>query len=280
LRLALAVYFSTLCLFLGQSANVVLGQQNRIARQHHPWGRCQVGAWKIVRVTTETFADGGAMTSVTDTKTTLTGVDENGVTLLYEVVVEILPGKQIETQPRQIKQDYFGESADHETTLTQLEPVAVTIQGRKTNCRVYQLATRNTTTETVTKVYYSDTVEPYILKRDTVKSDIATGQKVSEAKVDVIATDVPCRVLGALRQCSNVRCVNEHANGTSTTLAVTSSDVPGDVVCHTLKEVDSDGQMVRRSTLELIDYGHQPEERPRGLFRWKRLRRGRTRFTR
>jgi hypothetical protein len=164
--------------------------------------------------------------------------------------------------------------------LTQLEPVAVTIQGRKANCRVYRLATRNTTTETVTKVYYSDTVEPYILKRETVKSDIATGQKVSEAKVDVIATDVPCRVLGVLRKCSNVRCVNEHANGTSTTLAVTSSDVPGDVVCHTLKGVDSDGQMVRRSTLELIDYGHQPEERPRGLFRWKRLRRGRTRFGR
>jgi hypothetical protein len=218
------------------------------------------------------------MTSATDTKTTLTGVDETGVTLLSEVIVQILPGKHIETQPRQIKQNFFGELADHRTTLSQLEHSDVTIQGRKINCRVYQLANRNTTTDTVTKVYYSDKVEPYILRRETVKSDIATGEKVSETEVEVIATDVPCKVLGTIRKCSKVRLVNEHANGTTTTVADTSVDVPGGVVCHTMKELDTDGQMVRRSTLELLDYGYQPESRLRGFFRWKRLRRSGTRF--
>jgi hypothetical protein len=252
----------------------VLAQSGGIAREHHPWGRFQPGAWKLVRVTTETFEDGAAMTSLTETKTTLKAVDQEGVTLLIEVSVQVAK-KRFETQPYLVKQNFFGELTDHKIQTSELDPAEVTIQGREIPCQVYQLEIRNTASQTVTKIYYSDKVEPFILRREIVKSDLETGQKLSETTVEVIATDVPCKVLGDNHNCSKVRWVQEHANGTSTTVADTSTDVPGGTVSHTMKELDAEGQMVRRSSLALVDFGYESDEKRYGLFRRKGSRRSR-----
>jgi hypothetical protein len=228
----------------------------------------------LVRVTTETFEDGGAMASLTETKTTLQAADEEGVTLLIEVAVQVAK-KRFETQPYVVKQNYYGELADHKLEISSLEPAKLMIQGREVPCQVYQLDIRNQASQTVTKIYFSEAVEPFILKREAIKSDLETGEKLSETKVDVIATDLPCRILGDNHTCSKVRWVQEHANGTTTTVAETSTDVPGGTVRHNMTEVDATGQIVRRSSLELVDYGYQSDEKKRGLFRRNRSRRSR-----
>jgi hypothetical protein len=47
-------------------------------------------------------------------------------------------------------------------------------------------------------------------------------------------------------------------------------DVPGGVICHTLKEVNNQGCLIRRTSLELVDYGLTPEQDRGGLFHHRR----------
>jgi hypothetical protein len=47
-------------------------------------------------------------------------------------------------------------------------------------------------------------------------------------------------------------------------------DVPGGVVSHSSKEVDKNGRLRRRSTLELLDYSADPEKDRSDLFNRKR----------
>jgi hypothetical protein len=37
--------------------------------------------------------------------------------------------------------------------------------------------------------------------------------------------------------------------------------VPGGIVAHSSKELDADGHLIRRSTLEVVDYGLEPDRR-------------------
>ncbi|HIQ22491.1 MAG TPA: hypothetical protein EYH34_14805 [Planctomycetes bacterium] len=256
------------------------GQAAGITRWHHPWGRFQPGAWKLVRVTTQTFEDSRTLVSLTETRTTLQGVDRDGVTLLIEVGVQVA-GRWFDTQPSTVKQDFFGQLVNHKPEVVELDPAEVAIQDRQIPCRVFRVETRNETSRTVSTIYFSDAVEPYVLRRNSVKLDLETGKRLSETTVEVTETDVTCQVLGVLRRCAQVKWVHRHPAGTSTTLAITCTDVPGAVVCHTLKEYDKAGKLVRQSHLELVDYGFQTGRVRRGLFgrrptrdRWRARRSG------
>jgi hypothetical protein len=48
------------------------------------------------------------------------------------------------------------------------------------------------------------------------------------------------------------------------------ADVPGGVVSQSSKEVDKNGLLVRRSTLELLDYNADPDKDRSGIFGRKR----------
>jgi len=65
---------------------------------------------------------------------------------------------------------------------------------------------------------------------------------------------------------------NDGTSGTVTTWADVLSEVPGGVVRNSSKEVDKNGRLIRRSTLELIDYNNDPEKDRTGLFGRKRPR--------
>jgi hypothetical protein len=53
-------------------------------------------------------------------------------------------------------------------------------------------------------------------------------------------------------------------------MSVVVGDVPGGVVSHSSKEVDKNGRLLRRSTLELVDYNIDPDRERSGLFGRKR----------
>jgi hypothetical protein len=50
------------------------------------------------------------------------------------------------------------------------------------------------------------------------------------------------------------RTIQRTSKGANVTLDVICVDVPGGIVARTSKEMDSDGHLVRRSMLELVDY--------------------------
>lgn len=240
-------------------------------RQRHPWGRFEPGAWKLVRVVTETLDERGQVvsTSATETKTTLRKVEDNEVTLLVELVVEI-GGRRLDAEPQIVKQGFHGELPGQAVKVTDAGPGAVTIEGRDYPCRIEQAESTGANTKTVTRTYYSSTTAPYALKLESVTADTQTKAVVSETEWQVSCLAVPSRVLRELKIAAHVKSVYRHAKGETTTLSVTSTGVPGGVVCHNARELDGNGRLVRRSTLELVAYGTEPDGGRAGF--WRRAR--------
>jgi hypothetical protein len=237
----------------------------------HPWGCCEPGTWKLVRVITETLDERGQVigSSTTDTKTTLVEIDRDGVTLEIQASMEVA-GKRFQAEPQTVKQGFHGEAVDARLTPTQPAGAEVVIEGRKIPCTLQQWETAGLNEKSLTTLYCSATVPPYVLKRQSVVRD-ADGKKViSETTTEVTAMEMPVRVKKETRNGYHLKTVQRNGKGTVTTLAVGVPDVPGGIVSHSLKEVDGSGRLVRRSTLELIDYNTDPAKEGTGLFNRKR----------
>ncbi len=258
------------CLLLALcSAEACHGQEAADFRRLHPWGHFQPGAWKRVRVITKTFERGRILASVTRTKTTLQKVDDQGVTLKIEVELEV-GGKHLDADPQTVTQGYLGEISGKKPVVKDLGQQPVTIGGREITCQVRQIEFDLPTGKTVTKVYYCPSVDPYVLRRETLTYGPEGGQPLGETTVAVKALEEPCRVCNRIRTAARVESLRKTASGTTSTRALVSSLVPGGVICHTSEEVDNQGRLVRRSQLDLIDFGLQPEEERTGLFRRRR----------
>ena len=107
-------------------------------------------------------------------------------------------------------------------------------------------------------LYLSDDVEPFVLKRETTKladdAKDATTTTRQSSTAEVIALDMPYKVLRDVKPAAFERTIQHTARGTNVTLDVTCMDVPGGIVARTSKEMDADGHVIRRSRLELVDY--------------------------
>jgi hypothetical protein len=262
-----------LSLLVGFCPALTWGQETGITRKHHPWGSFEAGAWTRARLVNETFDESGALCTISETKTTLEKVEKDGVTLRIDALVEV-GGNQIQPEPKAIKQGWHGELADQDVKMANLGSGEVVIQGRRIPCKIVQLELVGQASKTTTQIYYSDTVEPYILKRRSTKTDLDGTKTLEETTLEVIDINVPCRLLARVWNTFHVKRVHTHAKGSSTTVAVTSTRVPGGVIRHTSKEFDSDGRLIARSSLELLEYGF--EEVRTGLFGRRRFLRSRT----
>lgn len=247
----------------------LLGQEAGLTKQHHPWGQFHAGAWSLTRVTTESFEGGETLTSVTETNTTLSKIDEAGVTLKVEVAV-LVGGKRLDTDPQTLHQGFHGDIVANEPAVKDLGPAELVVENRRIDCRVLELEFPRPSGRKVSKVWYSDAVDPYILKRVTEVYGEDLQTPVSKTNVEVVALEAPCRVFRSFRTAARVKSVQEDASGTTTTWAWTSSVVPGGVICCSSQQVDKQGRLVLRSNLQLLDYGLQLSQGRSGLFwRWR-----------
>jgi hypothetical protein len=248
-------------------------ESSQLPAKCHSWGSFQPGAWKLVRVVTETFDEQGNVTgiSTTETRTALKEIGEAGVVLDVEVVLEIA-GKRLDAAPQTVRQGFHGEPIEQQVHVKNLGAGHVLVEGRKIPCQVEQVEVIGSSNKIVTKTYWSPTVAPFVLRRESVTTDLQGTTVLSQSTVDVVALDMPCKVLAEMKSTSHVKTVVTHPKGTTTTLSVVSVDIPGGVVCHTSKEMDEKGRLIRRSALELIDYGLEPEPERTGLLRRFRTR--------
>jgi hypothetical protein len=235
-------------------------QKTGLTREMHPWGRFDKGAWRSFQVVTESFDERGAVanTSVTETRTTLEDMAADGVTLRVEAVVQVA-GKERDAEPQLIKQGFHGELANGNLTVRDLGTAELTIDGRRIPCKVEQLETTGPHSKTTTKVYYSSSLVPYVLKREGVTTDL-DGAELSRSTHNVLSLDRPCEILRRRKRASHLETVLTHPKGSIVTRAFTSADVPGGVICHTSEERDANGRLVRRSTLRLVAYGTDSDE--------------------
>lgn len=242
--------------------------------KHDPWGRYDPGAWILVRVRTEAFNEDGTFQSVTETKTTLAEVGENGVTLKMEVGAKI-GGKEIETAPQTVTKRFHGDLTATEPEVSDLGEGEVLIQNRRIPCHIRKLEFPRPGGRKEIKVFYSETVEPYVLRQETSVYSEESETPTSETTMQVVSLASPCRVWRSFRTASRVKTVRKDASGTTTTWTWTSSLVPGGVICYTSQLVDNDGRLVYYRDLQLLDYGLQESSGRSGLFWRMRSRRGR-----
>jgi len=243
-----------------------------IQMKMHPWGTFSPGSWKQVRVVAETLDNEGKVVSAskTESKSTLKRVEQDGITLLIEVVIE-MAGKRFDADPQTIKQGFHGGLASQETIVTTLKPETLDIDGKSIPCKVKQFESDTPISKTTTKIYFSETVAPYVLKRTSMTTDLMTKKQISKTDIEVIALDMPYKVSAEIKNTAHIKSFHQHPNGTINTLSIVASDVPGGIVSHASKQQDSNGCLLRRSTLELIDYGLGNAPKRPGILR-RRLR--------
>ena len=92
------------------------------------------------------------------------------------------------------------------------------------------------------------------------------GTRLGETTVQVMDVDVPCRLLASIRNTFHVEAVHKNGKGTTTTIAFTSTRVPGGVIRHDSKQLDESGRLVGQSSLRLLDYGLEAESGRPGPF--------------
>jgi hypothetical protein len=223
--------------------------------EHHPWGRFPAGAWKYVRTTTETLDDKGLVASVTitDTRTVLAAADEESYTLRSEVTLDVL-GRRIATTPQLAKYGYYGETPGQAVSVKRLADATLTIDGRPVACELRQVTLESDGGKLTSTLHYAPQAPPFVLRRETSVENGAE-EKRTNSLVEVLALNLPQRVRGELRTASYVKTTHKLPQGQKVTLEVHCDDVPGGVVAHSACETDAAGRVVRRSTLELIDYG-------------------------
>lgn len=243
--------------------NSISAAETAVPSQHHCWGRFKPGSWKTVRVRTENLDEVGKVvsTSITETTTTLTGVDQAGYTLRIDVMVEVA-GRRYFSQPKTTRIGFSGEQSGQTVSLKSVGKEEFFVSDRTVPCEVREVVINGDDSKRVTQLHYSPKLAPHVLRRSTVATKVDDGSTDYSSQVETLAVDMPYRVLTEMKSASFNRTVVEHAGGKSITLEVQCMDVPGGVVSHTSKELDKRGNVTRRSTLELVDYNIETGESP------------------
>jgi hypothetical protein len=241
-----------------------------LTKELHSWGRFKAGAWKRYRVVTEALDENGKVVTVstTETKASLAKVDPDGVTLDLDTVVEVA-GRRLGAEPKQVRQGFHGEALADRMNTQALGPTQLKIDNRMIPCQVELLAIESPTGKTTTKIFFSKSVAPYVLRRESNTMDPEGHLVMSESTTSVVSLDMPCKVLSRIKSAAHVVVETSHPKGSTKTWAYTSIEVPGGIVCQTAYERDSQNRLIRRSTLELVDYGLEPEKDRPLINRWR-----------
>jgi hypothetical protein len=204
---------------------------------------------------TEEFDEQGKLKSVstTETKTTLVDVGVRGYTLKLEVTVEVA-GKRIVAQPRTVRLGYYGETDGQRVVVNGKGEGDLLLGGRKFRCRILEAAINGGDEKVVSRIHYCGSTAPFVLKRETKSTDLEGETVHLHTQEDVVAFEMPHRVVAEIKTVAHVRAVKKHAKGSTYTLEVRCEEVPGGVVSLASKELDATGRLVRRSTSELLDY--------------------------
>lgn len=238
-------------------SSLALGDCAAAAEEYHPWALFEVGSWKKVRVVTETIGADGKVESVstTDTRTTLTAFDDTSYSLKVDATVEVA-GRRFQTEPKVVKQGFYGEQPGQASDLKVVGSGEVIVCGRRFPTQLQEVTVNSKDGNRITLMHFSKDTAPYVLKRETrAAAEASGGPSAVESSVEVLAIDMPYKVLTEIKPVAFVRTIQMQKNAVAiSTIEVQCVDVPGAVVSHSSQEFDATGRLVRRSTLELVDF--------------------------
>lgn len=262
--------------FLAEPAVVCAQSAAGPDRRHHLWGRCSPGAWKTVRIVTDIFdpqvPDHGR--HVVQKKMVLTAIDDQKVTIEAQIAWES-GWKRFTPPPRLWRIGFHGELFDPGWQLKEQQTTETVIDGRAYPCRMllWELATR--TNRTLTRVYYSDEVVPYVLRRHSVTTDMEGKVVQGETNYEVVSLKKPWNFLSQPSCGIETRTVQKTPQREILTQSIVLADVPGGEVWNHSDEKDLQGKTVRATTSEVLSYGYDSQDERSGPLRKRgaRLRR-------
>ncbi len=245
-------------------------------READVWGRFAAGSWKQTRVATESIDPQGHVLAKTQSnvRTTLVLVDGRRIKLRVAVTLEA-GGREFDTSPQVIDRGYFGETPNQLARIRDLGNARVVIDGHPIPVETHEALIQTGNQKIVNKFFESTATEPYLLRRETHFTDATDPTANHEETSEVIAVDKPYRVRSEIKPVAFERLVQKDTHGTTVTVDVTSVDVPGGIVNRSSKELDADGHVTRRTTVDLVDYGAVEDQSPDAGRRRYRRRRGR-----
>ncbi|MBX3412506.1 MAG: hypothetical protein KF708_07450 [Pirellulales bacterium] len=226
------------------------------------WGRFEPGAWSRLKIVIETIAPDGAVSDMSTSlqTTTLVSIGDSSVELKVDAKVDVA-GKTFDAPSQTVRQLFGGQSvkATAEVKLQALGDGHVTIEGKQIPCQIEQAEIVEKAGRTQAKIYYSATQYPHVLRTEVTTTD-DRGETTSQSTGEVIALDMPYRTLaGETRHVAVWQETARKSKGAiERSLTLRSGEIPGGVVARWSKELDAEGHLVRRSTLELIDFGTEP----------------------
>ena len=274
----------TIWMALAALPHPVDGQERKpeplVPREQHPWGKFPPGAWKRMRITKEAFDERGVPTStVYHVKTTVKSVGASSYTLLTEQTADVA-GQSYSRLSQELTQGFSGES--QEQSLVSVDRVGeseLTVSGRRIPCQVRKAVMNGQGDQrSTTTAYYSPEVTPHLLRREQTVASGAEGKPATTVE-EVVAVGMPYEFLGRRRTVAFVRTVQKLPKQSLEAMEVWCDEVPGGVIAQWSKELDQEGKLIGRTTLELVDFESGkatagfPAPRPR-LFDRNRPRRG------
>tara|TARA_Y100001933_G_scaffold187406_1_gene186401 strand:- start:6417 stop:7280 length:864 start_codon:yes stop_codon:yes gene_type:complete len=248
---------SILMLSMSIIASMSMGQTRDIPKEHNGWGRFSPGAWRTARIITESFDDEGNRTGTTTTveRIALQRSRRGYATLRIESVLEV-GGKKFDSPVRTISVGYHGEEIGNRTLMQDIGPEDTKVDGEQIPCRVRQYEIESPGQHKLIKLHYSDECAPYVLRRETVTTLGEDEDPAYRNQLEVTALDRPHPVLDEIKTTSHQKMVKTNGKSATTKWSIHAGDVPGEVVSYRSEEKDNQGHLIRRSTMELMDYGY------------------------
>lgn len=230
-----------------------------IPREAHPWARFMPGAWRLVETETVVFKDDKAHEkTLSATLTSILNRDESSCCL--EIDTKALVSGADVSAPREVVLPIDPEG-DSEVQL--IKNAELTIGGQTRKVEVRQAKLTDKTSEKLMVVHVEPNAMPSVLKRETTIVDVKRREPASVTKTEVTALDVPRLVAREVRRTWQVRTTHEHPTGRIETTEYLCAEVPGEMVFQESEEFDSAGHRIRRSTVELKEFGKDNDGRRR-----------------
>ena len=236
------------------------------------WSKFGAGSWKLVRSTTETLDRDGRVTSrsVTDSQTTLVERTDRRVTLRVVTTVNVA-GKRFETEPILVLARRYGESDGEQASVEKLPNDRVEVQGVAYDCQRRRAQIVGQDTKRVVEWASNPRFTLAPLRRvETLRGP--KDETISTTTAEVVAVNTPHKLLNETVPVTYVKTLHTNHKMTSTTLAACCAEVPGQIVSATTKELDAEGRVVRRNTVEVVGYQTVDDDRGSLMTRAKHRR--------
>ena len=232
------------------------------AKDHHPWGKFRPGAWKKLRLVTQSYQDRKLISTTTqETTATLLEVTADEYALRLEVTVEVA-GKRFTHPPQTIRRRLLGDTNNGPPTVKKLGNETLTIHSRVVATEVFELTSSGDLVNRTLVMRYSPEFFPYVLQQN-LKAESSDGSvTLYETQQETLAFNMPFKVLTEIHDAAFVRTLHRKQDETTVTMEVHSESVPGGVVSHSAKKLDASQVVIEQSTLELVDYGFADNEEP------------------